>query len=127
MLDGLVLWVETFYMKAILIAMAVLVAPVMGEEDDVLGVVIGKSGFQCGKDCAIGGDGVAVYGDGHGNYITSKGFAYKSGADYVASDCTYVTKSDRWLYGSKYAIPAGMAYMNSASTFVGRTVVLRKP
>jgi len=114
-------------MKAILIAMAVLVAPVMADEEDVLGVVIGKSGFQCGKDCAIGGDGVAVYGDGHGNYITSRGFAYKSGTDYVASDCTYVTKSDGWLYGSKYAIPAGMAYMNSASTFVGRPVVLRKP
>ena len=108
--------------------MAVLVAPVMGEEEDaVLGVVIGKSGFQCGKDCAIGADGVAVYGDGHGNYITSKGFAYKSGTDYVASEGNYVTQSNGWFYGTKYAIPAGMAYMSSQSTFVGRPVVLRKP
>jgi hypothetical protein len=97
-------------------------------EDAVLGVLIGKSGFQCGNNCAIGADGVAVYGDGRGNYITSRGFAYKNGTDYVAKS-TYVTQSNGWFYGTKYAIPAGMAYMSSQSTFVGtsRPVVLRKP
>jgi hypothetical protein len=114
-------------MKALILVTALLVATGWADEEDVLGVIVGKSGFECGKNCAIGADGVAVYGDGHGNYITSKGFAYKSGTDYVASDCTYVTQSNGWFYGSKYAIPAGMAYMNSSSTFVGRPVVLRKP
>ena len=119
-------------MKAIIMfaVTAMLMASVMGQDEEaVLGVVIGKSGFQCGKGCAIGGDGVAVYGDGHGNYITSKGFAYKSGTDYVASEGTYVTQSSGWFYGSKYAIPAGMAYMSSSSTFVGtqNPVKLRKP
>jgi len=116
-------------MKNILLVMAVLVAPVMANEDDVLGVIIGSNGFKCGKNCAIGPDGVAVYGDGHGNYITSKGFAYKSGTDYVASDSTYVTKGNGWFYGTKSAIQAGDAYMGSTCTFVGtsRPVTLRKP
>jgi hypothetical protein len=119
-------------MKAItmIVVTAMLMASVMAQDEDaVLGVVIGKSGFQCGKNCAIGADGVAVYGDGRGNYITSKGFAYKSGTDYVASSGTYVTESNGWFYGSKYAIPAGMAYMNGSSTFVGtqNPVKLRRP
>ena len=122
--------VEFLRMKATLFLMALLVAGVHGQnEDAVLGVIIGKSGFQCGNNSAIGADGVAVYGDGRGNYITSRGFAYKSGTDYVASSATYVTQSNGWFYGTKYAIPAGMAYMSSQSTFVGtsRPVVLRKP
>ncbi len=97
------------------------------DEEAVLGVVLGESGFKCGRNCAIGSDGTAVYGDGRGNYITSKGFVYESGKSFVASDNTYVSKSSGLFYGSKSAIPAGMAYMSSSSTFVGRPVVLRKP
>jgi hypothetical protein len=36
-------------------------------------------------------------------------------------------KSSGFSYGTKSAIPAGMAYMSSKSTFVGRPVVLLKP
>ena len=97
------------------------------DEEAVLGVVLGKSGFKCGRNCAIGSDGTAVYGDGRGNYITSNGFVYESGKSFVASDNTYVSKSSGLFYGTKSAIPAGMAYMSSTSTFVGRPVVLRKP
>ena len=109
--------------------MAVLVAQVMAEEEDVLGVVIASSGFQCGKNCAIGPNGMAVYGDGHGNYITSNGFAYKSGDSYVARDSSFITKSSGWFYGTKSAIQAGNAYLGETSTFVGtsRPVSLRKP
>ena len=127
MLDGLRFVLESFYMKTIIILLMMVVGVWAQEEATVLGVIIGESGFQCGKNCAIGANGAAVYGDGHGNYITSNGFAYKSGTDYVASGNTYVTESSDWLYGSKYAIPAGMAYMNGSSTFVGRPVTLRKP
>jgi hypothetical protein len=118
------------YVRLIPLLLLLGILPVSGwsqDEEAVLGVVLGKSGFKCGRNCAIGSDGTAVYGDGRGNYITSNGFVYESGKSFVASDNTYVSKSSGLFYGSKSAIPAGMAYMSSTSTFVGRPVVLRKP
>ena len=118
-------------MKTIqILLMTVLASVAFGQDENaVLGVIVGESGFECGKDCAIGANGSAVYGDGHGNYITSKGFAYESKGDYVASNSTYVTETNEWFYGTKAAIKAGDAYMGSTSTFVGtsRSVSLRKP
>jgi len=125
MLDGLVLWVETFYMKAILIAMAVLVAPVMAEDDDgdaadFVGAVLKRNGFSCGRGCVISEDGGMAYSSSSGrSIISTDGFYYKSGSSVVGKDETFISKSGNFFYGTSATIKAGSAYMNGDAVWVG--------
>ena len=86
MLDGLVLWVETFYMKAILIAMAVLVAPVMGED---LNEFVGTT-YNSGNAVFSGGRGVA---------ITQNGLVVKSGCLFLTTQGIYASCGNMY-YGN---------------------------
>jgi hypothetical protein len=113
---------EFLRMKAILFLTAVLVAPVMGEDDsdDFAGAVIKKNGFSSGRGCAISEDGGMVYSSSSGrSIISTDGFYYKSGKSFVGKDGTFISKSGNFFYGTSATIKAGSAYMNEGAVFVG--------
>ena len=106
-------------MKAILIAMAVLVAPVMGEEINerkagearmasFCGGVLGKSAIITGKNTAVTEDGEFVSFNGKGFAATS-GYYGTSGNQTFGGD-TLVVKSRNVYYGSTDAWKNGNSY-----------------
>jgi len=113
MLDGLFVWVETFYMKAILIAMAVLVAPVMAEDEDgdvgnFAGAVLNKSAIVTGRRTAVTSDGKFIYFNGRG-YATSDGYygingnqTFGAGKLVIMSKSLFYGTSTTWKNGNSY-------------------------
>jgi len=135
MLDGLVLWVETFYMKAILIAMAVLVAPVMAEDGqqamaDFVGGVYRNGGFAVvlDKDTAIVRGGL-VNRDGD-LYITPRGAYTNDRGTYSGPDGIVMQDGDLFSSKDGSVIGDGMLYSGAGKITLVSTGVklnIRKP
>jgi hypothetical protein len=111
MLDGLFVRVETFYMKAILIAMAVLVAPVMAEDDDdeindFIGGVYRGSGTVHKAGSVI---------------MTEEGLIFKSGSRFIYQNgkvCQHV--------GSTYITEDNSVVVRAGSAFVSNRGITEK-
>jgi hypothetical protein len=113
---------EFLHMKATLFLMAVLVAPVMGEDEaeDFVGAVIKRNGFSSGRGCVISENGGMAYSSSSGrSIISTDGFYYKSGKSFVGKDGAFISKSGNFFYGTSAILRDGSAYMNECSAFFG--------
>jgi len=103
-------------MKRILIAMAVLVAPVMGEEEDCddgdvgnfAGAVLNKSAIVTGRRTAVTSDGKFISFNGRG-YATSDGYygvngnqTFGAGKLIIRSKSLFYGTSSTWKNGNLY-------------------------
>jgi len=120
--------VETFYMKRILLAMAVLVTPVMGEDNmrDFIGAVYKNRGtwIMTDKDNALGNGGcIRKVGD---NYFTPNGFYRKVGNTYLSdTDDPVVSTGSTFLSSSRAVVKTGSTYLWSGGNKVstGSTIL----
>jgi len=126
MLDGLVLRVETFYMKAILIAMAVLVAPVMGEEgmDDFMGGVYEKPGIYAKTSNVAIGDGIVIRS---GNtFFTDEGICRKAGSFYFNEKDIVLSTGNSFISENNFTAKAGNVYTGTGGVTIFTSVVIFK-
>ena len=107
-------------MKATLIAMAVLVAPVMGEDDseeivaDFAGGVLGKSAIITGKSTAVTSDGKFISFNGKG-FATSDGY-YGMNKNQVWGNEKLVVKSKNLFYGTSSSWKNGNSYTSNGKS-----------
>lgn len=112
---------EFLRMKAILFLMAVLVAPVMGEEmENFIGGVYQKEGFyaDCGDGIAVGPGGAIIKcGD---TYLTPTGVYVNSGGTYLGPRGKVVVKVGSDFVGTTgFTAKAGDMYLSASSVSVG--------
>lgn len=112
---------EFLRMKAILFLMAVLVAPVMGEEmENFIGGVYQKEGFyaDCGDGIAVGPGGAIIKcGD---TYLTPTGVYVNSGGTYLGPRGKVVVKVGSDFVGTTgFTARAGDMYLSASSVSVG--------
>ena len=103
---------EFLRMKATLIAMAVLVAPVMGEDEDMVnfvgGVLRPKWGVVLDEDTAITSKGLVLRDKDV--YITSKGACIQDGDVYVTPDGIISKPSDIFVGKPGLVYKAGNSF-----------------
>jgi hypothetical protein len=129
MLDGLFVWVETFYMKAILIVMAVLVAPVMAEDDDEMNDFIG--GVYRGSGTVHRAGNVIMTQDGlifksGSRFIYQDGrVCQRVGSTYITEDNSVVVKAGNTFVSNRGVTEkVGSCYIGSVNSFsVGSTMI----
>jgi hypothetical protein len=112
---------ELLRMKATLFLMAVLVAPVMGEEmENFIGGVYQKEGFyaDCGDGIAVGPGGAIIKcGD---TYLTPTGVYVNSGGTYLGPRGKVVVKVGSDFVGTTgFTARAGDMYLSASSVSVG--------
>lgn len=116
LIDMVCLSTQGFYMKKILLAMAVLVAPAMGEDEDEIGIgdfaggVLGKSAIITGRNTAVTSDGKFICSNGRG-FATSGGY-YGANGKQVFGNGKLVVKSGSFFYGSSSCWKNGNSYFD---------------
>jgi hypothetical protein len=112
---------EFLHMKAILFLMAVLVAPVMGEDEDSEEIVADFAGGVLGKSAVITGKNTAVTSDGKFISFNGKGFATSDGyygmnRNQVWGNGKLVVKSKNLFYGTSSSWKNGNSYTSDGKS-----------
>ena len=119
MIDTFLFVIDTFYMKAMLILMAVLVAPVMAEDDDgderaelarfIGGAYKGRGTWVMTSGNNALSDRGCIRKVGN-NYFTPEGFYRKVGNTYLKDDEAIVTTGKTFL-GDGAVVSTGRTYL----------------
>jgi len=107
-------------MKRILIAMAVLVAPVMGEDEDCDGDVDNFAGAVLNKSAIVTGRRTAVTSDGKFISFNGRGYATPDGYYGINGNQTFgagklIIRSKSLFYGTSATWKNGNSYTDNTS------------
>ena len=120
--------VEFLRMKATLILMAVLVAPVMADDFDdyIAAVYSGKGDFVRAGNVYVGSHDIIVKAGN--SYSSSRGIAVKAGNTFVSEDNRTVVRAGNAFVGDNdIIVRAGNTYNGSGGTTVKAGNYMYKP